>query len=177
MAAREDGRETPHHVDRRLPQLVDARQPLASVPRTAVEFAISQGTRVLYAAESNRQSYEADELEHGVFTYFLVKGLRGDASATDGFITFDDLARYVTRSVQEWGITKGRTQLPHSSGEHSGDFLIAVRELAATRPAAATTANRLAASTPPSAPVLEAGVVAEVRSSTSTSAGENRCRC
>jgi regulator of sirC expression with transglutaminase-like and TPR domain len=94
--------------------------------RTAVRFAISRGTRVLYAAAGDKESFEADELQHGVFTYFLVEGLKGQAAQADGFITFDDLASYVTMQVMDWGFTKGRQQEPHVDGEHLGDFLVAV---------------------------------------------------
>jgi tetratricopeptide (TPR) repeat protein len=97
-----------------------------SVPRTPVEFATSQGTRILYAAESNGLSYEYDELKHGVFTHFLLKGLSGEASGSDGYITFNDLANYVRGGVRDWTLTNGRTQVPYASGEHSGDFLIGI---------------------------------------------------
>ena len=55
----------------------------ASLP-TAVELAFSQGTRVLFASEASRPSYEVDELQHGVFTHFLVTGLDGAAARRDG---------------------------------------------------------------------------------------------
>jgi tetratricopeptide (TPR) repeat protein len=95
------------------------------IARSAVRFAISRGTRVLYAAANDKESFEADELQHGVFTHYLVEGLNGSAAQTDGFITFDDLSSYVTTKVIEWGFAKGRTQEPHADGEHSGDFLVA----------------------------------------------------
>lgn len=103
-------------------------------PRTAVEFSTSQGTRILYAAESNRLSYEYPELKHGVFTYFLLKGLAGEAAGSDGYITFNDLTTFVRGAVREWTLTKGRTQVPYASGEHSGDFLVGMSATRAAPP-------------------------------------------
>lgn len=110
--------------------------------RTAVRLAVSRGTRVLYAAAGDKESFEADEFQHGVFTYYLAEGLNGKAAQTDGFITFGDLAEYVTARVMDWGFTKGRQQEPHAAGEHSGDFLVAVSELPSSPPPAPATPPR-----------------------------------
>jgi tetratricopeptide (TPR) repeat protein len=118
--------------------------------RTPVEFTVSEGTRVLYSTASNRQSYEYDELKHGVFTHFLVKGLQGEAANADGNITFDDLGDYVTASVRDWTIQNGHTQTPRKGGEHSGDFLIARHT--GPRPAASRPANTLVPVPPPAGP-------------------------
>ena len=122
-----------------------------ALARTPMRFAISRGTRVLYAAASDKESFEAEQLQHGVFTHFLVEGLNGKAAQPDGFITFEDLASYVTVQVADWGFTSGRAQEPHSDGEHSGDFLIA--------------ASGRSAPTPPPAPAPAASLAATLTTS------------
>ena len=58
----------------------------------------------LTASRDRESSYESPELEggHGVFTYYLVKGLEGEADAShDGIVTADELAEYVHTQVRE----------------------------------------------------------------------------
>lgn len=90
-------------------------------------FRTSEGTKVLLAAKLDRRSYETEKLKHGVFTHFLMEGLKGAAAtAGDDFITFHDLSLYVTNAVREYASTAlKRTQVPHEAGESQGEFLIA----------------------------------------------------
>jgi hypothetical protein len=92
--------------------------------RTFERFETAAGLRVLFSTKFGGSSYERDELRNGVFTHFLVQGLRGDAAGTDGFVTFHDLAEYVTASVRTYGFQHGDVQVPYEAGEATGDFLI-----------------------------------------------------
>ena len=99
---------------------------VSSVPRSFADLRESEGLRVLYSTAPGEVSYEDDTLHHGVFSYFLIEGLRGKAANDkDGLITFDDLCNYVTREMKKYGIARGRIQKPYQLGESHGDFLLA----------------------------------------------------
>ena len=92
--------------------------------RSFTQFKESDGTRILFSTKFGRMSYEDDELRQGVFSHFLVKGLRGEAGKTDGLISFRDIADYVKDGVQTSSLRAGHVQVPYEGGESSGDFLI-----------------------------------------------------
>jgi formylglycine-generating enzyme required for sulfatase activity len=93
--------------------------------RSFAALQAATGIRVLYSTRSGRVSFESDELRQGVFTYFLVHGLRGEAAGADGLVTFRDLADYVIEQTRIYGLKSGRVQVPYEAGESSGDFLLA----------------------------------------------------
>jgi uncharacterized caspase-like protein len=54
-------------------------------------IARAKGRIILTASGANEVSGEDDKLKHGVFTYFLLEGLRGEADTDkDGMITVDE---------------------------------------------------------------------------------------
>jgi WD40 repeat protein/uncharacterized caspase-like protein/energy-coupling factor transporter ATP-binding protein EcfA2 len=55
----------------------------------------SQGFYALLSCDQAQQSWEFPELGHGVFTYFLMRGLRGEAANAQGLIDADGLYKYV----------------------------------------------------------------------------------
>ena len=85
----------------------------------------SEGLRMLFSTRAGEVSYEALDLQHGIFSHFLLEGLAGEAAQDDGFVTFQDLADYVEHAVKSWSFKRGKLQVPYDSGEASGDFLIA----------------------------------------------------
>jgi WD40 repeat protein len=93
--------------------------------RSFVRLQASEGLRVLYSTRAGSVSWEDESLGHGVFTHFLLKGIRGEAKGQDGLVTMQDLAGYVSESVLNYGVQTGRFQRPFEAGESSGDFLIA----------------------------------------------------
>jgi formylglycine-generating enzyme required for sulfatase activity len=97
----------------------------AAGARTFDRLRASAGLRELLSTKEGRISYEDDQLGSGVFTHFLVRGLRGEAAGQDGLITFSDLADYVTDGVSKFGFQRGQLQVPYEAGESSGDFLLA----------------------------------------------------
>ena len=61
-----------------------------------------EGRMVLTAADANQVSQESHELRHGIFTYYLLRGLAGDADLDkDGAITVRELHLYLQRKVHE----------------------------------------------------------------------------
>jgi TPR repeat protein len=90
------------------------------------QFSASEGMNILYSTAQNEVSIESSQLQHGVFTYFLLQGMEGKA-AQDGVILFDGLADYVTQAVKEYSFKTPPHQIqkPYRAGESSGQFLIA----------------------------------------------------
>ncbi|OUL36678.1 hypothetical protein BV372_06145 [Nostoc sp. T09] len=83
------------------PQLVDALQ------RNATK---GKGFYALLSCDVNQQSWEFPELGHGVFTYYLMRGLNGDAANAQGVIFADELYRYVYHQTLQY-IDKTNQQL------------------------------------------------------------------
>jgi uncharacterized caspase-like protein len=69
-------------------------------------------------------SAENDELKHGVFTYYLVEGLKGMADADeDGLITVEEVYRYVSDKVPQ---ATGQEQHPVKKGTVEGRLILGV---------------------------------------------------
>ena len=84
------------------------------------------GMKALFATEFGQLSREDPQLQHGVFTYYVVEGLRGGA-AEDGVITFGGLERYVSQRMLSYCQQHlGMEQLPVSRGEGQAEMPIAV---------------------------------------------------
>jgi hypothetical protein len=82
--------------------------------------------RVLIAAgQADQLAFEDANLGHGIFTYYLLRGLAGAADAdSDGYITAMELSSYVTSEVA--GHSSGRVQVPYTSAlDGMGDLVIA----------------------------------------------------
>lgn len=58
-----------------------------------------RGVAALFSCSAGQSAYEDTRLKHGVFFYFVLQGLRGEARDTDGDVTFDNLSSYVRKQV------------------------------------------------------------------------------
>jgi len=69
--------------------------------RAIAQLSRSSGIHVLASAGSTQSAHELKELEHGLFTYVLLKALTGEAdgSPTDGKITVFELKSYLDDQV------------------------------------------------------------------------------
>ena len=75
-------------------------------------MSISDGLFLLAATKPDEESKERPELEHGAFTYAVLKGLQGAADSDgDGLLSVSDLFSYVARSVPR--LTEGRQHPYH----------------------------------------------------------------
>ncbi len=61
-----------------------------------------QGFYALLSCDEGQQSWEFPDLGHGVFSYYLMRGLRGDAADERGVIDADGLYRYVYRQTVQY---------------------------------------------------------------------------
>ncbi len=86
-------------------------------------WAPSSGFGTLEAGGAREAVIEDEKLGHGVFSYFLIRGLRGAAAGPDGAITFDGLVDHVRAQVRAW--TSNR-QHPREYGDIDPTFPIGV---------------------------------------------------
>ena len=94
--------------------LADAR-PIAIVP---VESDVPENFTVFSASSGSEISGSLPEADHGLFSYFLMKGLEGDADANnDKKITNGELHSYVRSNVTRQAIRLGREQTPELKGD------------------------------------------------------------
>lgn len=86
-------------------------------------FPAPEGSVILSSCKMNEVSYEWPEKEHGVFTFYLNKGLSGSADFdSDGLITVSDVSRYVSEKVKNWAFENGVQQNPTLECKISGDI-------------------------------------------------------
>jgi hypothetical protein len=86
--------------------------------------ASGKGRVIITASGPNEVSVEKDEIQHGVFTYYLVEGLRGKAdSDKDGQITVDEAYGYVSEQVPK---ATGNEQHPVKKGIVEGRLTIGI---------------------------------------------------
>jgi hypothetical protein len=70
---------------------------------------------VLTAAASDEITSTLKEASHGIFTYFLLKGLNGEAKDASGHITTQSLFQYLQPHVQDEAHRQNREQTPTST--------------------------------------------------------------
>ena len=85
---------------------------------TARPQSIPKGFTVLSAASGQQISSGLEEAKHGLFSYYLMKGMEGPADAnSDRKITAGELHAYVRKNVERQAIRLGRDQTPQLSGD------------------------------------------------------------
>jgi uncharacterized caspase-like protein len=86
----------------------------------------ARGRAIITASKTSEVSMELPELGHGIFTYFLVEGLRGAADANrDGIVTLDEVYAYVAQQVGQKSRLVGGNQHPVMRGEFEGSLPLA----------------------------------------------------
>jgi hypothetical protein len=85
-----------------------------------------KGRVIITASGANEVSSENDDLKHGVFTYYLLEGLRGKADVNkDGVITVDEVYNYVSINVPK---ATGQAQHPVKKGSVEGQLIMGIVE-------------------------------------------------
>ena len=80
----------------------------------------------LTASRDRERSFESPDWGggHGIFTYYVVRGLEGEADENrDGIVTADELAEYVRRNVRE--ATEGKQNPTSDRSSFDPDMLLA----------------------------------------------------
>ncbi|MBQ84785.1 MAG: hypothetical protein CMQ16_00030 [Gammaproteobacteria bacterium] len=96
----------------RGPEMLVASRPIAI---RAKESAIPEGFTVMTAAAGDQTAKPLEEAKHGMFSYFLMKGMEGDADANqDNQITAGELHAFVKQNVEQ---QSSGSQTPELQGD------------------------------------------------------------
>ncbi|HEU0185269.1 MAG TPA: caspase family protein [Blastocatellia bacterium] len=99
---------------------------------------------VFYACQVGERAFESPQLQHGVFTYYILRGLRELAARPDGRVEAGRLAGYLSENVRKWSQEAknpfGQNQTPTMvASEVRGPVMVArVLPLSANVPEATT---------------------------------------
>jgi uncharacterized caspase-like protein len=84
-------------------------------------LARSRGRAIITAARASEVSIELPELGHGLFTHYLLQGLRGSADLErDGVVELHELYTYLEQQVTQKSRSVGGNQHPVMKGEMEG---------------------------------------------------------
>ena len=90
-------------------------------------IANAEGRIVLSSSKAGEVSYEYPEKGYGVFTYYLVEGLKGKADEDgNGYITVSEAYRFVYNSVLRWSREHKRRQTPSMEAKTSGEVVLTI---------------------------------------------------
>jgi len=79
---------------------------------------------VFTASSPEQIASSSPALKHGIFSYYVMKGMEGDADENkDGKITVDELHAYLAEMVSKQALTLNRKQSPQLIGT-SGKVLV-----------------------------------------------------
>jgi len=89
-----------------------------------------EGRLLLAASSEGEEAFESDDLEHGVFTHFLLEGLGGEADLNgDYHVTVWELYEYVAARVPAFVATeRGEPQHPQLLGEGETRIVLSLRD-------------------------------------------------
>ncbi len=96
----------------------------------AERFERAEVSAVFYATKSGWYSYEDPKSDYGVFTKYVLNGLKGKADYQygnrDGIVTFRELSTYVEEALTNYAMQEGLKQKPYTkiNGEAYGDLAI-----------------------------------------------------
>jgi WD40 repeat protein/uncharacterized caspase-like protein len=77
-------------------------QIIAALQQEAKQTKQGQHFYAMLSCDQTQRSWEFSELEHGLFTYSLIKGLRGNAADANGRIEADSLFTYIKHHINEY---------------------------------------------------------------------------
>ncbi|MBE9227168.1 caspase family protein [Phormidium sp. LEGE 05292] len=82
----------------------------------------AKGFYALLSCDRAQRSWEFPQLGHGVFTYYLMRGLRGEAADSQGVIDADSLYKYVYhQTLQHIDKTNQQLRLINQQKRHRGE--------------------------------------------------------
>ena len=65
---------------------------------------LSKKISVLLSSSPGENSQESDDMKHSIFSYFLFKGLKGDAMGEDNILELGELAEYLFRKIPDYSV-------------------------------------------------------------------------
>ena len=79
---------------------------------------------VFTASAADQISSSSPELQHGIFSFYLMKGMEGNADMDrDGKITFGEMQKYLLENVQRQAMILNRKQEPQFIGDANKIFI------------------------------------------------------
>jgi len=73
---------------------------------------------VITASQADQWSSSSPELKHGIFSYYLMRGMEGEADANkDGKITLGEMQAYLSENVGRQAAMMSRKQEPQLIGD------------------------------------------------------------
>jgi hypothetical protein len=82
------------------------------------------GMAVITSSKTDEVSLEYSGVRHGVFSHYLIEGLKGDANKNgDGYVTIEELFNYVYTNVRHH---TNNTQTPSIHGDYDNNMLVAL---------------------------------------------------
>lgn len=80
---------------------------------------------IITSSQADQTSIESPRLKHGLFSYFLIKGLSGEADiASDGFVGIEEIWPFVKLHVSEHAKSMGAEQYPRRSGSSGASIYL-----------------------------------------------------
>lgn len=106
----------------------------ASVTDEFLDELAGEGRLVVTACATNEVALEKPDIGHGLFTYHLIEGLKGEADTDgDGFVTIDELYDYVYARVTRQARALGGSMSPMRKGFVKGSVYLAHYETPTVR--------------------------------------------
>jgi hypothetical protein len=97
--------------------LLASARPIVIAPRAS---SFPSNFTVLTASAPDQLASSSPDLKHGVFSYYLMKGMEGEADQNkDGSITVQEMQSYLKDSVGRKAMALNRTQQPQVVGDQS----------------------------------------------------------
>ena len=91
------------------------------------KYEFANGTKFLLGCEFGKIAWENDKSQNGLFTAYLLDGLKGAAKEDDNVITFSSLEKYVATQMNFYSKNSpAKQQIPVSMGEGSSLIPLAV---------------------------------------------------
>ncbi len=121
------------HLDKLLTRVKNVQPPISSVsiiPKKEREEMLKDvlksgsGWITFTASDADQFSHESSELEHSLFTYYLLNGLRGAAKRRNDIIHMEDLKIYVCEKMMKTVYPEQILQVPQYQCELNGNLLM-----------------------------------------------------
>ena len=98
--------------------LLTSARPITIVAKETSSF--PPNFTVISASAPDQISSSSPELRHGIFSYYLMRGMEGEADANkDGQITVAEMQTYLSEQVPRRAMSMNRTQQPQVVGDTS----------------------------------------------------------
>lgn len=96
--------------------LLASARPISIAPKALTEF--PPNYMVISASAPDQISSSSPELKHGIFSYYLMLGMEGEADGNkDGQITVGEMQTYLSQQVTRRAVGMNRTQSPQTIGD------------------------------------------------------------